>query len=180
LLDVEEGALRKIRGLRIERVYEDAIGGGVKALCLRLRGMSKLRILEEKRKKPKRISFEEKEKLLTIVRSILEKEDRIGIAVIHGGFLDSEVFRDIDVAVYMDQKLDYDGELVYIEELRDKLEKATKISMDIQLLNEAPPSFVYHVLSEGNIIVEKKVGVSSILRMRSLEEMKRLRKGLRE
>jgi len=50
----------------------------------------------------------------------------------------------------------------------------------IQLLNEAPPSFVYHVFNEGNIIVEKKVGVSSILRMQSLEEMQRLRKRLRE
>jgi len=62
--------------------------------------------------------------------------------------------------------------------LRDKLEKATKTCIGIQLLNEAPPSFVYHVFNEGNIIVEKKVGVSSILRMQSLEEMQRLRKRL--
>jgi len=88
--------------------------------------LSKLRSLEEKRKKPKRISFEEKEKLLTIIKRILEKEDRIGIGVIHGGFLNSEVFRDIDVAIYIDQRLNYDRELIYIEELRDKLEKATK------------------------------------------------------
>jgi len=64
--------------------------------------------------------------------------------------------------------------------LRDKLEKATKICIEIQLLNEAPPSFVYYVPNEGNIIIEKKFGISSILRMKPPEEMKRLRKELQE
>jgi len=141
--------------------------------------MSKLRILEEARKKPKKMSFEDRKKLLAIVKNILKKEDPIGIAVVYGGFLKSKVFRDIDIALYMGQRSNYDSELIYIEGLRDKLEKATGISIDIQLLNEAPPSFIYHVLSQGNIIVEKKVGVSSILRIRSLEEMKRLKKNYR-
>jgi len=38
--------------------------------------------------------------------------------------------------------------------LGDKLEKATKTGIDIQLLNEALPSFACHVLNEGNIIIK--------------------------
>jgi len=138
--------------------------------------MSKLRILEEKRKKPKRLSVDEKKRLVDTIRKILEKEDRIEIAVIHGGFLNSGVFRDIDVAIYIDQQSDYIQELVFVEELRDRLEKVTGISVDIQLLNRAPPSFVYNVLKGGKKIVEKKPGISSILRIHLLDEMKRLKK----
>jgi predicted nucleotidyltransferase len=138
--------------------------------------MSKPRILEEERKKPKRLSAEEKKRLVDIIRKILEKEDRVEIAVIYGGFLNSGVFRDIDVAIYIDLRSDYGQELVFVEEIRDRLEKVTGISVDIQLLNRAPPRFVYNILSGGKTIVEKKPGVSSILRIHSLDEMKRLKK----
>jgi len=138
--------------------------------------MSKLRILEGERRKPKRMPFERRGKILDIIKCILEKEDYVELVVIYGGFLDSEVFRDIDVVLYMDGRLDPDREFIYIEELRDRLEKATGIGIDIQLLNEASPSFIYRVLSKGKVIVEKNVGISSILKIHSLEEMKRLKK----
>ena len=139
--------------------------------------MSKLRILERERRKPKRMPFKERGKILAIVKSILEKEGYVRLVVIHGGFLNSEVFRDIDVAVYMDRRSDSNCELVYIEELRDRLEKATGIGIDIQLLNEASPSFIHRVLSKGKVIMEKNVGTISILRIHALEEMRRLKKG---
>ncbi|ADM28121.1 conserved hypothetical protein [Ignisphaera aggregans DSM 17230] len=63
--------------------------------------MSKLRRIEEERRRPREMSFDEREKIIEFIRQILEKEEYIELAVIHGGFLASKVFRDIDIAVYI-------------------------------------------------------------------------------
>jgi len=138
--------------------------------------MSKLRVLEEERRKPKKMPFKKREKIINIIKQIFEKEDFIEVAAIHGGFLNSRIFRDIDIAIYINEKMDLGSQLIYIEELKDKLEKATGIGVDIQLINEAPPTFTYNVLNEGRIILEKKNGVSSILKIHALEEIKKLRR----
>ncbi|RDD52826.1 MAG: hypothetical protein BA066_07585, partial [Candidatus Korarchaeota archaeon NZ13-K] len=105
--------------------------------------MSKLRIREEELRKPKKVPMEDREHIIDVIRSILLEDSCIKLAIIHGGFIDSEVFRDIDIALLLEGVED---ELIYVEELRDRLEKATGIGVDIQLLNNAPPSFTYRVL----------------------------------
>jgi len=95
------------------------------------------------------------------------------------GFLSSEVFRDIDVAVYLGECADPDRKLLYVEALRERLEKSTGIGVDIQMLNEAPPAFVYRALKEGRVIVERVSGLSTLLRIHALEDARRLRKALK-
>jgi len=140
--------------------------------------MSKLRILEEERRRPKRMPFEERERIIEVVKQLLEGEKCVAVAVVHGGFLSSDVFRDIDVAVYLGECVDPDRRLLYVEALRERLEKATGIGVDIQVLNEAPPTFVYRVLKEGRVIVERVSGLSTLLRIHALEDARRLRKAL--
>jgi len=141
--------------------------------------MSKLRILEEERRKPKRVPFEERERIIEVVKRLLESEECVAVAVIHGGFLGSEVFRDVDVAVYLGECVDPGRRLLYVEALRERLEKPTDIGVDIQVLNEAPPAFVYRVLKEGRVIVERVSGLSTLLRIHALEDVRRLRKALK-
>jgi len=141
--------------------------------------MSKLRILEEERRRPKRMPFEEREKIVETIKQMLEGDECVAVAVVHGGFLSSEVFRDIDVAVYLGDCIDPNKRLLYVEALREKLEKATGIGVDIQLLNEAPPAFVYRVLKEGRVIVERVSGLSTLLKIHALEDVRRLRKVLK-
>jgi len=138
----------------------------------------KLRILEEEKRKPKRMPFEEREKVIEAIKRLLEDDECVVVAVIHGGFLSSEVFRDIDVAVYLGECVDPGRRLLYVEALRDRLEKATGIGVDIQVLNEAPPTFVYRVLKEGRVIVERVSGLSILLKIHALEDVRRLRKAL--
>jgi len=56
---------------------------------------------------------------------------------------------------------------------------AVSIGVDIQLLNEAPPAFAYRALIEGRIIVERKIGMSSIMKIHVAEEMRRLKRIMR-
>jgi len=140
--------------------------------------MSKLRTLEEERRRPKEMPFEERERIIELIRRMLEEEP-IELAVVHGGFISSRVFRDIDIAIYVNERLDPDSQLVYADELRDRLEKAIGIGVDIQLLNEAPPAFAYRALREGRIVVERRIGMSSIMKIHALEEMRRLKKMMR-
>jgi len=135
--------------------------------------MSELRIREEEIRKPKRVPIEDRERVIDIIRSILLEDSHVKLAIIHGGFINSEVFRDIDIALLLE---DVGDELIYVEELRDRLEKATGIGVDIQLLNKAPPSFTYRVLHTGKVLVEREPGIVAITRVHTLEEMKRLKK----
>jgi len=41
------------------------------------------------------------------------------------------VFRDIDIAIYVNERLDPDSQLVYADELRDRLEKAIGIGVQL-------------------------------------------------
>jgi len=130
------------------------------------------------RRRPKRMSFDEREKMIETVKRLLEGDECVAVAVVHGGFLSSEVFRDIDVAVYLGGCVDLDRRLLYAEALRERLERATGIGVDVQLLNEAPPAFVYRVLKEGRVIVERVSGLSTLLKIHALEDVRRLRKAL--
>jgi len=137
--------------------------------------MSKLRIREEELRKPKKVPMEVRERIIDTIKSILLEDRRIKLAIIHGGFVSNEVFRDIDIALLLEGVED---ELIYVEELRDRLEKAIDIGVDIQLLNNAPPSFTYRVLRTGRVLIEREPGIAAIIRVHALEEMKRLKKQL--
>jgi len=135
--------------------------------------VSKLRIREEAMRKPRKVPMEYRELVIDIIRSILLEDSRVKLAIIHGGFIGNEVFRDIDIALLLE---DVGEEFIYVEELRDRLERATGIGVDIQLLNSAPPSFTYRVLHTGRVLVEREPGIAAITRVHALEEMRRLKK----
>jgi len=135
--------------------------------------MSKLRIREEEMRKPKKVPMEDRERVIDIIRSILLEDSHIKLAIVHGGFIGNEVFRDIDIALLLEGVED---EFIYVEELRDRLEKATGIGIDIQLQNKAPPNFTYRVLHTGRVLIEREPGIAAITRVHAFEEMRRLKK----
>jgi predicted nucleotidyltransferase len=139
--------------------------------------MSRLRILEEARRRPKTIPRDVREKILRIIAERLGARGEVEL-VVFGGFIESEVFRDIDIALYTSYIVDIDEAPTYVDAVREELEKVTGIGVDVLLLE---PEYtllhlINHLLSRGRIIVEKKSGISSILRIHAIEEMRRLRK----
>jgi len=140
--------------------------------------MSRLRILEEARRRPMTIPRDVREKILRIIAERLGARGEVEFVVVFGGFIESEVFRDIDIALYTSHIVDIDEAPTYVDAIREELEKVTGIGVDVLLLEPeyTPPHLINHLLSRGRIIVEKKSGISSILRIHAIEEMRRLRK----
>jgi predicted nucleotidyltransferase len=140
--------------------------------------MSRLGILEEARRRPKTIPGYVRERILGVIAERLGARGEVELVVVFGGFLESEVFRDIDVALYTNHMVDIDEAPAYVDTVRDELEKVTGMGVDILLLEPeyTPPHLINHLLSRGRVIVGKETGISSILRIHAIEEMRRLRK----
>lgn len=79
-------------------------------------------------------------------------EEEVVFAYIHGGFTRRSFFRDIDVAVWIKHA---EKAFKFTVHLSAKLEAELGIPVDIQVLNEAPLPFKYHVYTEGKLLLSK-------------------------
>jgi len=104
-----------------------------------------------------------KEKILNQIKSCLLERDEIKFAYILGTFLNSEDFRDIDVALFLEEnKIKQIDTLDYGMHLSLELEKRVKpgkffnryVPIDVKALNDAPVSFRYSV-SKGSVLFSK-------------------------
>ncbi|MDW8064602.1 MAG: nucleotidyltransferase domain-containing protein [Anaerolineae bacterium] len=91
-----------------------------------------------------RVSPEEKGRIIELLSAALAAEPDVVFAYLHGSFVETEGFRDIDVAVFFDPL----PERLWRREveLADQLERALRdagfsFPIDVQALNEAPPAF---------------------------------------
>ena len=100
----------------------------------------------------------------TIIKHLefeLSNQSQIMFAYIYGSALSSDKPRDIDIAVYLFpkdfEKLSRDGEVSFsfAIPLEMDLEKQLKRKIDVQVLNRAPLSFRYRVISDGRLIVDR-------------------------
>jgi len=131
-----------------------------------------LRTVEEKKKFTfYNISFNSRKKILDKIALMLEKEKEIIFAVIYGGFIDSKIFRDIDIAVFTGYKVPYEGMWSYTGSLAKRLEEVASIPVDIKMLDYAPPSFRVEILKKGKVIVDKEPYIRIILKWASLCEL---------
>lgn len=95
-----------------------------------------------------------KEKIIEIVKTELEKRKDKLFAYIFGSFVISEEFNDIDVAIYIsdfhrEKVLDIEFELERV--LEDKVQKP----FDVRIINEAPLGFVYNVLKDKIVVLDR-------------------------
>ncbi|MEM4416497.1 MAG: nucleotidyltransferase domain-containing protein, partial [Nitrososphaerota archaeon] len=107
---------------------------------------------ESNRFRLRKLETSEKESILSMIKQVLEKDEDIVLAVVHGSFISEEHFRDIDVAIYVGKGVDYLSKKFSLEK---KLEKETGIPVDVNVLNNAPAWFMNRVLGKGKLLVEK-------------------------
>jgi len=108
----------------------------------------------------------EKERILSRIRDILAREDKVLLAIIFGSFTTLESFRDIDVAVFsLDTSLDY------IAKLGAKLELELGIPVDIVPITELDPYFKRSILTKGRVILEKAPGIYEALLREAEDEI---------
>ena len=100
------------------------------------------------------VSDQEKEKVISTISSVLEKEIDVVFSYVHGSFLE-RVFKDIDVAIFVDERR-IPSFLRYELQMESLLNEAVgKFSFDVRILNGAPLSFRYEVIKGGKLIMTK-------------------------
>lgn len=95
------------------------------------------------------------------IKGVLDAQREITFAYLHGSFLSSKDFRDIDIAVYLKNKISFG----FVVDLKLKLSKVLNLScdiFDIRILNgilDNPDAFsllyLDRLFTEGKLIVNK-------------------------
>lgn len=103
-----------------------------------------------------------KDKILNSLRAGLERHNEILFAYVFGSFLESDIYNDVDLAVFL-----ADGKAVskdrwparpalsgwYDIRLASELEKAAGVAVDLVILNTAPDHLI-HAISKGNVLID--------------------------
>jgi len=112
-----------------------------------------------------RLSHEERSRVVEKLREALRAEG-VKLAVLFGSFIEMNSFRDIDVAVYLEDP----GDLDRILELGAKLEEKIGIPIDVAPLQALPPRFRLKVLTKGLILVEEP-GLYEAMLIQTMDEL---------
>jgi hypothetical protein len=74
----------------------------------------------------------------------LSKRENIAFAYLHSSFLNQEKFSDIDIAVYIDEKVIGQVDMFDLEvNIGLEIERELRVPVDVKVLNFAPLSFKY-------------------------------------
>lgn len=97
------------------------------------------------------IQQEAREAVVCRLTAELEKESAVAFAYLHGSLLDSDTVHDVDVGLYL-RESDAERGAAVASALSARLTAVAGLPVDVRVLNEAPLSFVYHVL-RGRLLV---------------------------
>ena len=95
----------------------------------------------------------EKVRLIVLLRSLLDSQDVIQFAYLYGSILDELPCHDIDIGVYV-QGIQGTDMTFYALELGEQFSREVGCPVDVRLLNDAPVSFLFHVL-KGELLSEQ-------------------------
>jgi hypothetical protein len=102
--------------------------------------------------KYRRLSAEQKLKLLERLRERFEGVSGVVFAYVYGSFVERDSFRDLDVAVWIRSVGDA---FYYTVDFSAKLEVEMGVPIDVQVLNEAPLPFKHYVFTRGRLLFSK-------------------------
>ena len=116
--------------------------------------------------KYRRLSAEQKLKLLERLRERFEGVSGVVFAYVYGSFVERDSFRDLDVGVWIRSVGDA---FYYTVDFSAKLEVEMGVPVDVQVLNEAPLPFKHYVFTRGRLLFSKDEN----LRLRLVDEVAR-------
>ena len=102
----------------------------------------------------------EKQRLFKLLARALSEEENVVFAYVYGSFVNESSFRDIDVGIYV--KNPDVNPYVFCSDMKAKLSLFLKEEglewradrFDIQILNDAPFTFLKRVFREGLLLVD--------------------------
>lgn len=93
-----------------------------------------------------------REESISIIKNFLAQQSNIVFAYLFGSAVTSEVFRDIDIAIYTDTAHD----LMALGYLQSELDKQIGSKLDIISLNNLPdknPALAFGIVTDGKLLV---------------------------
>ena len=115
------------------------------------------------------------DRVIKIVKEVLERFEFIEIAVLFGSILRRNFIRDIDVGLVVDREISFKE----FNEVASTLEQTLNIPVDLVILNDAPPLIRFKALVEGiKIIVRDRKKLFYIISV-SFMELKDMKEKLR-
>lgn len=99
----------------------------------------------------------DKEEILMRMRDILSTFPSLRVAYLYGSFLSRNDFRDIDIALLIDDGSDEENNLKFTAKVGNVLEEALGFSheCDLRVLNDDPIWFKYEIISTGMPLYSK-------------------------
>jgi predicted nucleotidyltransferase len=97
----------------------------------------------------------DKEKGILVEKTVafLKTKEYILFAYIFGSFFSGKSFNDIDMGIFVSHEKP-DSLLSLELKIERELGDILHIPVDVRIINNAPPSFVYNVLKSGTVIVD--------------------------
>ena len=101
-----------------------------------------------------RITDIQRKKVVDTIRSVLMEKNEILFAYIHGSFLQNQ-FRDVDLAIYLDEDITKEEALHFELSLERELEESSGFPADVKTLNYSPLSFKFNSFKDGNLLMSR-------------------------
>lgn len=101
------------------------------------------------------ITDTKKEKVKEKITCFLKRREEVLFTYIYGSFTEGG-FRDIDIAVYLN---DEEDSLSYELTMEGKLENAIGFPTDVRILNHAPLSFRFNVIKNGFLLFSRNENI---------------------
>jgi predicted nucleotidyltransferase len=102
----------------------------------------------------------DREALKAEIHAVLEQEPRLVFAYLYGSFCREEPFQDIDIGVYADSDV---NPYVFSADLKERLSAHLRDGpfdlpadrFDVQVLNQAPFTFLKRMFREGILMIDR-------------------------
>lgn len=100
----------------------------------------------------------EQQRLLGHISAFLQSREDVLFAYVHGSFARGEKFADIDLGIFLKEPVR--SNLLDLElELETALQTLTRFPIDLRVLNFAPLCFVYSVIKESILVVDREADI---------------------
>jgi predicted nucleotidyltransferase len=105
---------------------------------------------------------EQREDMLAKLSVELERVSGLRFAYVYGSVLESDRVHDVDVGVFFDETA-IARQMNTVDALTVTLTAAVGMPVDIRVLNEAPLSFLYHVLRGRLVLCRDEIFLTDLL-----------------
>lgn len=105
---------------------------------------------------------EQREDMLAQIRFALERVSGLRFAYVYGSVLESDRVHDVDVGVFFDETA-IARQMNTVDALSATLTAVVGVPVDVRVLNEAPVSFLYHVLRGRLVLCRDETFLTDLL-----------------